>query len=429
MRGLFTLIHRWVGLMIAAFLLVSGLTGAVISWDHELDDLINPHLTHVEERGAPLPPLVLARMFEERNPQAWATFIPLSVKEGEALSIFVQGRVDPVAGQRYELGYNQVFLNPFTGDELGKRQWGAAWPITSETFVSFLYVLHYSLHIPQFWGIDHWGMWFMGVIAILWALDCFVGFYLTLPTRRAAKAGRDASVERKLARSWRSRWAPAWRIKASGSGYRISFDMHRAMGLWTWLALFIVAFTAFSLNFNGEIFRPLLSTFSRVTPSPFEMREPREPHDPIYPRKGFAEIIAKAEAEAAARGWDAPAGSVGYATSFGIYNVGFYHPGDDHGAAGVGPARLYYDAVDGSLLGEHVPWAGTVADIFAQAQFPLHSGRILGLPGRILVSLIGIVVAALSVTGVIIWHRKRRARIAMMRRRAEVAKLDAKPPE
>jgi hypothetical protein len=30
------------------------------------------------------------------------------------------------------------------------------------------------------------------------------------------------------------------------------------------------------------------------------------------------------------------------------------------------------------LLGERLPWKGTAADIFVQAQFPLHSGRILG---------------------------------------------------
>jgi uncharacterized iron-regulated membrane protein len=44
-------------------------------------------------------------------------------------------------------------------------------------------------------------------------------------------------------------------------------------------------------------------------------------------------------------------------------------------------------------------------------QFPMHSGRILGLPGRILISAMGLVVAALSVTGVVIWWRKRRARV------------------
>lgn len=106
-----------------------------------------------------------------------------------------------------------------------------------------------------------------------------------------------------------------------------------------------------------------------------------------------------------------------YAATYGIYTVSFFEPGDDHGAAGVGPARLYFDSADGRPLGEQQPWKGTAADIFVQAQFPLHSGRILGLPGRILISVMGLIVAMLAITGVVIWYRKRVARLSMTRQR------------
>jgi uncharacterized iron-regulated membrane protein len=52
-----------------------------------------------------------------------------------------------------------------------------------------------------------------------------------------------------------------------------------------------------------------------------------------------------------------------------------------------------------------------------QVQFPLHSGRIIGIPGRILVSLLGLAVAMLSLTGVVIWAKKRRSRSLSERRR------------
>lgn len=80
-------------------------------------------------------------------------------------------------------------------------------------------------------------------------------------------------------------------------------------------------------------------------------------------------------------------------------------------ARGVGHKRLYYDGMDGRYLGDRQPWEGTAANIFIQAQFPLHSGRILGLPGRLLISVLGLIVAMLSVTGVVIWWKKRTARI------------------
>jgi uncharacterized iron-regulated membrane protein len=217
-------------------------------------------------------------------------------------------------------------------------------------------------------------------------------------------------------RSWRARWAPAWRIKRSGSNYRISFDVHRAFGLWCWPLLFVLAFTAFSLNLYGEIFYPLMSRVSEVTPTPFDTRAPAPPDEPIEPRLAFTQVLDSARAEAARRGWSEPAGAIYYSQDIGVFGVSFFAPGDDHGAAGVGPAELYFDGLDGRLLGERIPWQGTTADLFVQAQFPVHSGRILGLPGRIAVSALGLVVAALSVTGVVIWARKRRARLAVQRR-------------
>ncbi len=406
MRHILTLLHRWVGLTIAAFLFVTGLTGAVISWDHELDEWLNPHLTEARSEGPARPALDLAREVEARDPRVRVTYAPLAPEPGHSLSFFVQPVVDPATGRLHEPGYNQVFLDPATGEELGRREWGQAWPITTETLVSFLYKLHYSLHIPEMWGIDRWGVWLLGAIAMLWTLDCFVGFVLTLPQRSSSGRG------------FLARWAPAWKVKASGSAYRINFDIHRAFSLWTWALLLVLAFTAFSLNLYREVFFPLMSQVSQVTPTPYDQRSPTALHAPVTPRITREEAVELGRAEAARRGWATPVGAVHFAPRYGVYSVRFFAPGADHGAAGVGPAMLYFDAGDGTPLGQREPWVGTAADIFVQAQFPLHSGRILGLPGRILVSAMGIIVAALSVTGVVIWWRKRSARRVAAARQA-----------
>ncbi len=411
MRSIFGRLHRWAGLLTAAFLFFSGVTGAIISWDHELDDLLNSKLKDVTTQGPAKPSIELANLIEQRDPRARVIHMNMTPEKNESLAFFVLPRIDPATQRRYTLDYNQIFLDPNTGEELGRRYWGAVWPITRENFVSFLYKLHYTMHIPEFWGSDRWGMRILGIIAIIWTIDCFVGFYLTLPSRKRAKAGRDPSVARELGKGFWARWKPAWMIKTSGSAYRINFDIHRAFSLWTWCVLFIVAFTAFSLNLYFEVFSPLMKTVSNYTPTPYEQREYRHLDHPVEPKMTWTQIYERAQADGKARGWDTPVGSLFYGPAHGIYQVGFFHPGDDHGAAGVGPAQLYYDSEDGRPLGQKLPWVGTAADIFVQMQFPLHSGRILGLPGRILISLMGLVVAALSVTGVVIWWKKRRARL------------------
>ena len=58
-----------------------------------------------------------------------------------------------------------------------------------------------------------------------------------------------------------------------------------------------------------------------------------------------------------------------------------------------------------------MPGEGSAGDIFMQAMFPLHSGRILGVGGRVLMSLMGLAVATFSITGVLLWARKRKARL------------------
>jgi len=423
-RSVFVLLHRWAGLTIAAFLLVAGLTGAVISWDHELDDWLNPHLHAVESRGAAIPALDLARQFEARDTRARVAYLPLAAEPGESLSLFVMPRVDAATGTLHRLGYNQVFLDPVTGTELGRREWGQVWPITRETLISFLYKLHYSLHLPEMWGEERWGIWLLGIVAIVWTLDSFVGFYLTLPVRKPANPERPAAVERQLGRGWWSRWKPAWKVKTSGSLYRITFDLHRAFSLWTFALLFVLAFTAFSLNLYREVFLPLMSSVSQVTPEPSNTRPFVSPLKPIEPGVDYARILEAAQAEGRRRGWKEPVGALAYSTMQGFYTARFFEPGDDHGAAGVGPAAIYFDGGDGRVIGDRQPWVGTAADIFVQAQFPVHSGRILGLPGRILISLMGLVVAMLSVTGVVIWWRKRAARLSV--RRKAVA-LPARP--
>lgn len=425
MRQVFLLLHRYVGLAIAAFVIATGLTGAVISWDHELDEWLNPHLIHAPERGASAQsetspvatPLDYVAQLEATYPQAKILLVPLATEPGHTISYWVEPRFNPETGRLYELDFNQIFVDPATGEELGKRKWGAVWPLSRENFVSFLYKLHYSLHIPEMWGIDHWGVWLLGVVALLWTLDCFVAFYLTLPARRKAW-GALTSSERSISsavaasdKSFWKRWKPSWLVRTKGSAYKLNFDLHRASGLWTWLLAFVIAFTGFSMNLYGEVFEPVMTTLSDVTPSIWTSREERPPSAWTKPTLTFVDILARAPAEAAKQGIDAPPGHIYYSPPLNIYEIEYFSASDGHGSGGVGHPELYFDGNDGRVLGNRKPWTGTAADIFVQAQFPVHSGRILGVPGRILVSLMGLVMALLSVTGVYIWYKKRLARL------------------
>lgn len=391
MRQIFVRLHRWLGLATAVFLAVAGLTGSVISFNHELDEWLNPELFHADDDGDRISPLELAARVEALEPRLRVAYVPLEVERAHALVLGVIGRTDPTTGALYDLGYDEVFVNPVTGAWLGQRLWGACC-FERKQLLPFLYSIHYSLHLPELWGL-----WLMGVVAAAWAIDSFVGFYLTLPPAKKS-------------------WKPAWKIKFGASRYRIKFDLHRAAGLWCWALLLMLAISAVSLNLHFEVFRPLLSRITTVTPSPFDPSLATAPVDPTVP---FGTIVAAATQVGLERGWQPPF-DVFYSAEFGLYGVGF----GDHHAPGLGVPYLYFDR-HGTLTGQTVPGAGTAGDTVLQAMFPLHSGQIVGMPGRIFVSFMGLVVATLSVTGVIIWARKRKGRLA----RRQVRASSEAPPE
>jgi uncharacterized iron-regulated membrane protein len=384
MRQVLVILHRWAGLTIALFLFVAGITGAVISWDHELDALLNPQFYEAHTRGTPRPSLELARRIEQDDPRVRVTYLPLSTESGSALTVSVEPRADPVTGSLHDVGYNQVALDPVTGAVQARREWGAI-SLSRENLLPFLYKLHYSLHLPITGTMD-WGVWLMGVIGIVWVVDCWIALALSFPNRR----------------SWRKSFAFRWRE----GGARLNFDLHRSGGVWVWLVLLMMAVTSVSMNLGSEVMRPVVSWVSTLSPSPFDTRVPVAAAEPEVSPEA---VLATAAREAERRAWTAPAGGLFYSSEFKVYGVGFFEPGEDHGA-GLGNPWLYFDSRTGVPVGADVPGQGSPGDIFMQAQFPLHSGRILGVTGRVLISAMGLIVALLSVTGIVIWARKRAAR-------------------
>ncbi|MBN9127539.1 MAG: PepSY domain-containing protein, partial [Nitrosospira sp.] len=179
-RGVLVVMHRWAGLFLAVFLFISGLTGAVISWDHELDEWLNPQLFEAQGKGgASLPPLVSADKLEAADPRLLVTWVPLAVEPGHNLGLGVGPRLDPATGKAFELGFNQIALDPVSGEIRGKRMWGEI-SFSRENLIPFLYKLHYSMHIPDGFGIEL-GILFMGILAIVWALDCFIALWISFP--------------------------------------------------------------------------------------------------------------------------------------------------------------------------------------------------------------------------------------------------------
>lgn len=387
MRGVLLRLHRWAGLGMAAFLTLAGLSGSIIAFQGELDAWLNPSLYRARDTGPVLSPDALAARLAGQRPEANIKFLDFRVPPGQSIPAFVRPRIDPATGAPFPLAYDQVFLDPASGRVLGQREWGACC-FAAPNLIPFLYRFHYTL------AGGHAGQVFMGAVAILWAFDCFIGLTLTLPRGRPFFA----------------KWRIAWAIKRDSSTHRLTLDLHRAGALWLWLLLLLMAISGVALALEQPVFRPVLSLFTRVSPSPLQEARTRPAPLPDRKRIGFDRAVAVAATEGSRKGWDAAPGAIYDAAASGVYAVYFFGSPTDPGP-GLGQPIVYIDDSTGTILREDVPGKGTAGDTILRLQFPLHSGQIAGLIGRIVVSVLGVVVAMLSVTGVLIWARKQRARM------------------
>lgn len=228
-RQLWVIVHRWAGLTMAFFLIVAGVTGVLLPWEEELTLASRPGMSGAAppSTGAvPLDGVTLAERVE-RQTSGRVSFVPLNITGDHAVRVAVQARQGQPA-----LGYDTVWADPYTGKVRLKFRY-AVLADGAQNIIPFLYRVHYSL------ALGEWGIWAFGIAALIWTLDCFVGFYLTLPIRRRGVAAIGPARQ-----GWWSRWRPAWLIRKGAKGHKLNFDVHRASGLWLWPLLFVFAWSS-----------------------------------------------------------------------------------------------------------------------------------------------------------------------------------------
>ena len=386
-RGFWVFIHRWAGLALAGFLIIVGVTGALLAFNSELERIISPQLYAAPRPGAePLDLASLARRAEAQVQGGQAIRVGLS--EPDQAEVWMVPRNEGEGGSE-ALGFNQLFLDPYTGGELGRRSWGEI----SEGWINlmpFIYALHFKL------ALGRSGFWIMGVVALVWTLDCFVGFYLTLPRADGA--------------FWR-RWKPAWLVKWRGGAFRINFDLHRAGGLWLWAALLIFAWSSVYMNLTDTVYAFVTRAVFDYRPAETEL--PDSPHPLAQPRLDFRAALLTGERlaaeEGARQGFTVErAAGLAFDAEHGVYCYTVRSSRE----VGERTARtsIYFDANSGALRLLDLPsgqYSGNTVTAWLAA---LHKARVFGLPYRIFVCALGLSIAVLSVTGVYIWWRKRLAR-------------------
>ena len=405
--------HRYLGLSLALFLIVIAATGSVIAFYDDLERSFNARMRVVIPlaRGWTLhDALVIRERLEAQDPRSHVFSLQFPQRPDESLFSRVMPAINPQSGEPYQIDYDQVFANPYTGERLGQRTIGEA-TLKPEGFVSFLYYLHYALILPLGLGIV-----LIGSLGLVWTFVSIAGLYLTLPPK--LKRGKSGNKPR----SFVHRWSTSWQVNRKSNATRLVLDLHRAPGLWLWPLLLIFAVTGFALNLGGP-YAGFVSKFADY--AHFQERPPRPPlaRPLLVPPIGWFEAAAlgqryfaqQAKSEGFTLGRPA---AIEYRRDLGVYFFLMHTSRDLLDAQGnptetdspATAATIAIDAQDGRMLGLQLPTGQRAGNTVTSWLVALHVTAIGGRPWQIAVALFGLAVVGLSATGVLLWWRRRTMR-------------------
>ncbi len=418
-RHFWVLVHRYAGLFMAFFLIVIGLTGSIIVFNPELYDWLDPQ-PKVEPRAAPiLDAYTLRERAQALVPHGMVNVLSFHIKPGDPYVAGIEPRIDPASGKPYELDVSTLYLDPYTGALLKRDNYaGDIWPITRQNLMPLINRLHYQMALP-----GSIGSYLFGIVALVWTIDCVVSAYLTFPVGvRRRKAG-EPSAPAKKQRNWLARWwNPAWLVKWNGSAYRVNFDLHRAGGLWVWIMLLALAWSSVGFNLNEEVYNPVMKAVFNM-PDPYGSSLPkldRPRADPALDWRTAHEAARKLMAEQAQHlGFKVEREDLlMYRSDQGVFLYVVRSDRDllDEGAS----TTLLFDDM-GKFLSVTLPTGQNAGSTIHTWIFALHMAQIWGLPFRIFVTCMGILIIMLSVTGVYIWLKKRKARRLSQERQLQQA--------
>jgi uncharacterized iron-regulated membrane protein len=352
-RAIFQL-HLWVGLIIALYMAIIGITGSVLVFRQELDALTLPRQWRALSTTSPAHAGIVVARLKRAYPdrRILSLMAPTAFNPTFVATLLGRGRIS-------------VACDPTTGEVLGPAPRPAAW-------LSFVRQVHETLLIR---GTGR--VWNGGGAAFLLLLAA-TGLVNWWPGVR--------------------NWRQALKVTFRFNWRRINFDLHRATGFWALTLLSFWAVSGVYFAWPQELFQ-LVDSWSPIVSA-------RPPSVAATPIAGAAEpdvdaLIARASMIDPGTTWSGI-----------LFPFGRRAPLEIIMHRSTGTGREYEDTVYfDPYNGEHLTtWRygvnQSMGDWFIWLQVPLHFGTSWGLAVKMIWAIAGLVLPLLAVTGwAMYWNR------------------------
>jgi uncharacterized iron-regulated membrane protein len=346
-------IHLWVGLASAAFLIVMGLSGAIIAFENDYDHWFSPSIWYVTPQTQRVPQQALADMVRQK-------FAPAKIDV-----IFLQDSRNDLAQVYFLSNDLEVHVNPYDGAILGTRDHDPRINVV----VNVIHQLHIRLvHIRI--GSTDVGKILVEIAGVEMLLMIPTGIWLWWKKKQ-------------FSIGWKSSWM------------RINWNLHSVVGIYTVLFLTVATVTGFFISFE----KPL---YWITKAGPLERVQAPRSAQPDSPSKSV-------DLDAVLRASDkALPNAVSVAIGFprgpkGVYVVQKRVPQDQSRSV---HSSVYVDQFSGKVL--KVEDFNKISAGYRAVRInrSIHTGDFWGLPSRIVLSVSSALLALMAITGVIIWWKK-----------------------
>jgi len=364
--GVVRQVHLWSGLVVGAFIALIGLSGAFLEFYPQIDAASHPVLRSAESehRLSPYEAFYVAvRRARPDRPMGWRFEIPDRVGAIQARSLSAAD----IAGPQFAPVI--LWLDPKSAQVLREDVWGQ-YPGT------WIYDLHYHLLLGGT------GALVVGVLGIVVLIMLGTGLLLWWPVSKAA-------------------WRTAFALRGGHDPIRRLYDWHKLVGIVGVVFLAMITATGAALDLPDQTGSMLGAIWG-----PGATSEPlHSVRDERMPRISLDAAVAAGDSRF-------PRGTLKWIytpeNAQGVYVLKYRLP---HEVAGRFPnSTVWIDQYTGRVLGardaRYDPPAAAIVDWL----FPLHTGEVMKLPGRILWVGFGFLPVILWVTGLWRWLLRRSRR-------------------
>ena len=347
--------HWVLGLVAGLVLAVVGGTGAILGFESELIDALNPAL-HLESRGSPMAPAEIAALAAGAHDGYRTRSVEWQGDDRAAIVRLARGS---------ERGGLEVAVDPYRGAMLGE--------LRGTDFIATVEQLHRNLAAGPV------GKQLVGASTVALIVLSISGIVLRWPRRHSLRAW--------LAFDGRLR------------GRALLRNLHLTAATWMLPLYLLVALTG--LWWSYDVYRDAINRAAGVT-------QPQRRPDANNARSDLpaADIDAawatfRREASDATRATIALGGSTDAPIE-----IRYQTRESPHGRAWN---TLKIDAKTGAVAGRELYADQPAGRRFVSSLFPLHSGHFFGLPGRIAMAIAALLLPLFTLTGFWMWLQRRRA--------------------